>query len=406
MHPHSAPERAAPLGHARDAPDGDDAAQLLTWLGIAHADLTAGRFATVEAMSLDMLPRAQRLRTQRPEGFLWVTVLRWYALVHCGQFDEAETLARRALEMAGDHPYGRTRAWFIDMLGTLAMLRGDATAAVGHLEEAAAVRRVDDRGSLGGSLLALTVARALTGDADGADAAFLESTATPASLLAPFVSAPRADAARLAARGSLSAARRVVVEHARDCRDHSLALFELWAWRDAARYGAGNEAADGLDALVGSIDPPLPAAFAAFARALAERDPTGLVHAADRLEVLELVLDAAESLAAASRRAADAGDTRLARRCAADLDALRPRLPGVATPALEGSLAAAVLSEREHEVALLAAGGRRDADIAAELVVSVRTVNAHLRSVYTKLGITSRTQITAALERHDARRAV
>ena len=71
------------------------------------------------------------------------------------------------------------------------------------------------------------------------------------------------------------------------------------------------------------------------------------------------------------------------------------------TPAFRTSPAVALLSEREHEVAALAAAGRRDADIAAELVVSVRTVHAHLRSVYVKLGITRRTEIAAALAIRD-----
>ncbi|HEY3833165.1 MAG TPA: AAA family ATPase [Acidimicrobiia bacterium] len=404
MHPHSA-------RHRIDAPSGpglaaaDDAAQLLTWLGTAHADMTAGRFETVETMSHEMWLRANRLSADRPEALLWVTVLRWYALVHCGKLGDAEALALDALNLSGDHPYGRTRAWFIDMLGTLALLRGDAAGAVSHLEEAVAVRRVDDRGSLTGSLLALTVAHALLGNADGADAAFAESTTSPTSVLAPFVSAPRADAARLAARGHTTNARTVIVEHARDCRDNGLALFELWAWHDAARYGAPGEAADGLEAMIDRVDAPLPGAFAAVARAQAARDMDGLVTAATRLVEIGLILDAAEAFGAAARRAGEQGNRRLAQRCAAELEALRPQLRGVDTPALRMAPAAGALSEREYEIAALAAAGRRDADIAAELVVSVRTVHAHLRSVYTKLGITSRGQIAAALGQRASERA-
>ena len=184
---------------AHDTND-DDTAELLTWFGTADADLIAGRFETVELMSREMLARANHVGANRPEALLWVTVLRWYALVHRGTFGEAEALALDALNLSGDHPYGRTRAWFIDMLGTLATIRGDAAVAVAYLEEAVAVRRVDDRGSLASSLLALATARTLLGDADGADAAFLESTKMTVSILAPFVPAPRADVARLAAR--------------------------------------------------------------------------------------------------------------------------------------------------------------------------------------------------------------
>ncbi|HEY1740417.1 MAG TPA: LuxR C-terminal-related transcriptional regulator, partial [Acidimicrobiia bacterium] len=404
MHPHSARDRPdAPAGPG-SAADDDDAAQLLTWLGTGHADLTRGQFEAVESMSQPMFVRAKRLSADRPEATLWVTVLRWYALVHRGKFRDAEALALDALNMAGDHPYGRTRAWFIDMLGTLAMVRGDATNAAGHLEEAVAVRRIDDRGSLAGSLLALTAARALLGDGDGAEAAFVESSTAPTSVLAPFVSAPRADAARLAAQGHVSSARLLIVEHARDCRKNGLALFELWAWRDAARYGAAAEAVDGLEAMIDRVDPPLPAAFAAAARAQASRDADGLARAAEDLVALGLILDAAEAFGMAARRADEQGKPRLAQRWAADVEALRPQLRGVDTPALRTAPAAAVLSEREREIAILAASGRRDADIAAELVVSVRTVHAHLRSVYTKLGITSRGEIAAALSHRESER--
>ena len=48
------------------------------------------------------------------------------------------------------------------------------------------------------------------------------------------------------------------------------------------------------------------------------------------------------------------------------------------------------LTAREMEVLRLVARGLSDARIAEVLVISPRTVNAHLRSIYSKLGITSR----------------
>ncbi|MGD9795745.1 MAG: LuxR C-terminal-related transcriptional regulator [Acidimicrobiia bacterium] len=52
-----------------------------------------------------------------------------------------------------------------------------------------------------------------------------------------------------------------------------------------------------------------------------------------------------------------------------------------------------VLTAREQEVAALVANGRSDKEVAAALHLSVRTVNAHLRSIYTKLAITNRTEL-------------
>jgi DNA-binding NarL/FixJ family response regulator len=48
------------------------------------------------------------------------------------------------------------------------------------------------------------------------------------------------------------------------------------------------------------------------------------------------------------------------------------------------------LTEREVEVLRLVAQGLTDTQVAEILVISPRTVNAHLRSIYSKLNITSR----------------
>jgi DNA-binding CsgD family transcriptional regulator len=59
------------------------------------------------------------------------------------------------------------------------------------------------------------------------------------------------------------------------------------------------------------------------------------------------------------------------------------------------------LTAREVEVLRLLARGLTNTQIAEELVVSLLTVKAHLRSIYSKLGVTSRSAATRyALEHH------
>jgi DNA-binding NarL/FixJ family response regulator len=58
------------------------------------------------------------------------------------------------------------------------------------------------------------------------------------------------------------------------------------------------------------------------------------------------------------------------------------------------------LTEREHEVALAVGRGLSNADIAAELYMSVATVKAHVSRLLTKLDATNRVQV--ALVVHDA----
>jgi DNA-binding NarL/FixJ family response regulator len=48
------------------------------------------------------------------------------------------------------------------------------------------------------------------------------------------------------------------------------------------------------------------------------------------------------------------------------------------------------LTAREIDVLRLVAVGLSDAEAARRLFLSVRTVNAHLRSIYRKLGVSSR----------------
>ena len=52
------------------------------------------------------------------------------------------------------------------------------------------------------------------------------------------------------------------------------------------------------------------------------------------------------------------------------------------------------LTAREIEVLVLVADGRTDAEVAEKLVVSVRTVHAHLRSIYRKLDLHTRSAAT------------
>lgn len=77
------------------------------------------------------------------------------------------------------------------------------------------------------------------------------------------------------------------------------------------------------------------------------------------------------------------------------------RIPLGATVALvaparkeAGTVATQELTSRELEVLALVADGLTDAEVAERLVVSIRTVHAHLRSIYRKLGLRSRSAAT------------
>ena len=69
----------------------------------------------------------------------------------------------------------------------------------------------------------------------------------------------------------------------------------------------------------------------------------------------------------------------------------------VRTPGLSFGSDTERLTRREREVAGVAAAGASSREIAAKLVLSVRTVDNHLQNVYSKLGVTSRDELARLL---------
>ena len=58
------------------------------------------------------------------------------------------------------------------------------------------------------------------------------------------------------------------------------------------------------------------------------------------------------------------------------------------------------LTDREREIAVLAAAGQSSRAIADRLYLSVRTIDNHLGRIYDKLGVSNRAELAAALDRN------
>lgn len=137
---------------------------------------------------------------------------------------------------------------------------------------------------------------------------------------------------------------------------------------------------------------------ARHARAIAGHDAGELEEVASVFEAMGSDLFAAEAAAGAAVAWKRSGEPRQAAAAGRRAGVLAARCEGVTTPALCGIAARALITSAEQQVALLAASGRSNKQIAEELVLSLRTVENYLHRVYEKLGITGRAELAAALK--------
>lgn len=135
-----------------------------------------------------------------------------------------------------------------------------------------------------------------------------------------------------------------------------------------------------------------------FTRAVHRKDADRLLKAAEIFQRADADLYAAEAFAQAAEVHRQAGRTRAATAATRQAIELLALCEGARTPALARlSPVRSPLTEREREIATLAAEGTSSRDIAATLHLSVRTVDNHLQKIYAKLGVETRRELAAAL---------
>ncbi|PWK80756.1 regulatory LuxR family protein [Lentzea atacamensis] len=171
-------------------------------------------------------------------------------------------------------------------------------------------------------------------------------------------------------------------EAAADARAHGEFAVEALLLHEAVRLGHAADAVERLGELASSNTGLLEPVFFAHADALVRNDSDALMEVAARFEEGGYMLLAAEA-------AAESGNRALFGR-------LMGYCEGARTPAL-ALMTATPLTRREREIAVLAARGLTNKEIASSLVISARTVDNHLSNAYAKLGIATRGELALIL---------
>ncbi|MFI6274906.1 LuxR C-terminal-related transcriptional regulator [Streptomyces sp. NPDC050988] len=321
------------------------------------------------------------------------------ALTEAGLPDEARREGERTYAelVAADSV---VRVWLAVFLGRAEWLAGrPATARRWWAEAAALARSFDHTMALRPVLGGLAACAAVLGDLDAAEASLAEHRALPP--LAPgLVSAGEerlGEAWLLAARGHLGRARSVLTAAALAARSTGHLTGEALLLTDVARLGGAKDVTDRLTALAERCDGALAPARAQLAAALAADDPDRLLQAADACQAVGAELLAAEAATAAAAAWRRAHQARRASAAAQRAAAAPARCEGARTPLLTTAQSTAPLTDREREIALLAALGNASKDIADALTLSVRTVDNHLHRAYAKLGVTTRRELAQTL---------
>ncbi|MFC5924175.1 AAA family ATPase [Micromonospora vulcania] len=144
-------------------------------------------------------------------------------------------------------------------------------------------------------------------------------------------------------------------------------------------------------------DSPLFGLWSEYAHALAADDPAALERVGTALEASGYLTLGLEAVVAAEAAYGRRGDQRRANLLARRADLLRERCGGYWPPLSPRPTDREGLTPRERQICELASTGRDNAAIAAELVLSVRTVENHLQRAYVKLGVRGRSGLTQAI---------
>lgn len=376
--------------------------QLGAAVSLANALGMAGRTAQAVAVIDDSLSRRPAHNLTAIAGVDTHLVTKGLALVEAGRLDAAMALATDGYERSVLNSQPLTQYWFALLVARISLLRGFAATALRQFTGARALGAdAGLRGPTRTAVVGIALSHAMMGDAEGAALAVQELEQLP-----PFgFMAPETALAHgwlSVANGNLMTGRELLAAGAADAVATGHMTSAIWMLHDVARLGGAEAVLDRISALAATTDSWLSQARATHVRAMVHGDTELMVQAGDRFAACGANLLAAEALVSASELALAAGDQRLSRSLGGRASNHLAVTEAAPTPALiAGGGTVQPLTDREREIAFLAATGLTSREIGEQLFVSARTVSNHLQHVYDKLGVRGRAELKAALSERD-----
>jgi DNA-binding NarL/FixJ family response regulator len=321
------------------------------------------------------------------------------ALVALGRLDDAAAVADAGYESAIAAREASTQAFFAVGRGWIDLHRGQLNQSIRSYREAAVTFAAQShpgpaRWALGGLLLAAGYAL----DREVAELAARSLAAMgdhPAGMYDVVIGRARAWAALadnepMQARSHLAAAAELA-------RRRDLPFEEACCLHDSVRLGDAAEVAPRLAEVAERCAGQFVAAMSTHARGVAAGDLQAIEEAVEAFDTMGFLLKAAEAAMAGSEVAARAGDQRRSSRLAERGRELVGRCETPSTPMLLTTPGPVPLTNREREVATLAAAGMTSRAIGERLFLSARTVENHLAKIYAKCGVSGRRELAEAL---------
>ncbi len=385
---------AIALGMNAMQANGDDRIFVRSLTSVASSLVMIGKTDDALSLTESGLACALRVREELPRAPSWAVSSRCTTLAFAGRVPEALELLEFALSLSGVPPESRIlangyRARFL-------LFEGRAASAVRTLKEAALGMRTNP--VYGSWCLALLAeAEALMGNATAAEEARIEAQALPGSdRLSLFVDKRRALAWVDAQAGRLTEAIEELWSAADMALERNQRSFELIILNDLLRLGEAGAAVRARD-VSSAVDGPIGKAVGLHAQAVISGRGIEFELAASSFAQMNFFLIASELWAAASaayrREALGARSTKAAKKSHETANLCE----GAKVRPVSWPDQVEPLSRRQREVALLAAQGATNIEIADALSLSVRTVESHLYATFAKLGVTARDELTSVL---------